>query len=391
MWVRHLSLRNFRNYVRLELDLPRGLVLLLGDNGQGKTNLLEALYLIATSRSPRTVSDREMIHWQASEPPVARVAVEVVRRADRGGAINLAIALQAKPAPAGAAPSASQAGALVEKNIRINGAARRALDLVGQLAAVLFRAQDVELADGPPALRRRYLDGMLALAEPRYLRALQRYQRVLLQRNHLLRQLRERQARSEELAFWDQELVSLGSYLIARRLAALGFLQAEARTLYARFTRSREALELAYEATVPDVSADEATLRDRFREALATARPRETELAQSLIGPHRDDLRLTIEGMDLNLYGSRGQHRSAALALRLAQARYLTRVTGETPVLLLDDALAELDAGRRAALLDLATEFEQCFLTLTAEERAEEARTRGATAYRIEAGRVTPF
>jgi DNA replication and repair protein RecF len=389
MWVQHLSLRNFRNYVRLELDLPKGLVVLFGDNGQGKTNLLEALYLLATSRSPRTVSDREMIHWQAGEPPVARVAAQVVRRSEPGRPLNLAIALQAKPAPTGATSGAPQPGALVEKHIRINGAARRALDLIGQLAAVLFRARDVELADGPPALRRRYLDGLLALAEQRYLRALQRYQRVLLQRNHLLRRLRERQARQEELTFWDHELINLGSYLIARRLSALAFLQQEARALYARFTQSREALEVAYEATVPEASTEEATVRERFREALAAARSRETELAQSLVGPHRDDLRLSIGGADLNLYGSRGQQRSATLALRFAQARYLAYVTGEAPVLLLDDALAELDVHRRSALLDLAAEFEQCFLTTTDEERAAEARARGATVYRIEAGRLT--
>jgi len=391
VYLSHLSLRHFRNYARLELDLAPGLTVLVGDNGQGKSNLLEALYLLATSRSPRAGADRELISWSlfsdgwsAEGAPVARVAAEAQRR---GGALSLALALQARAADA-------SGSVLVEKHVRINGVARRATALIGGLIAVLFRAQDVELVGGSPSVRRRYLDATLSPTDPRYLRAFQRYQRVLLQRNHLLRRLREApRAGAEELAFWDHELITQGAYLLHQRVQALTSISAHARAIHSLLTGDRERLGLLYVSSVGPIDAEDSEHMTvaRFEAALAEAAPKERAQAVSLVGPHRDDLRLTINDVDLHQYGSHGQQRTAALSLRLAEARYLAEATGETPVLLLDDALAELDAHRRGCLLALASEAEQCLLAVTDADRVADVLATGATAYRIEGGRASPL
>lgn len=378
MHFEHLSLVNFRNYVRLELDLGAGLTVVEGANGQGKSNLLEALFVLATTRSPRTLADRELVHWRAweGEQPFARLVGRVARRQ---GPVEISILVQ---------PEGEGSASGVAKRVRINGVARRALDLIGHVQIVLFGPDDLALVNGPPALRRRYLDLALAQVEARYVRALARYQRVLQQRNHLLRQLRERSAMADELRFWNDELAHAGAFIVGERHQAVDELSALARTAHYSLVGKAERLQVLYRPSLPlpGVAGEEAVRA--FLAQLAEARPRELVLGMSLVGPHRDDLAFLLDDVDVQRYGSRGQQRTVALALRLAETAFLRGRSGDEPILLLDDVLSELDAERRRRVLDAIAPAEQVLLTTAERALLGEMQLGPARHLRVGAGRV---
>jgi DNA replication and repair protein RecF len=342
MRLTHLSLHNVRNYVRLDLDLPPGVTVLLGDNAQGKTNLLEAVYYLATSRSPHAGADRELVNWLAIEQeplPYARLVGQVAR-AESDVTIEITLTQQANN------------GDRYRKQIRVNGVARRAMDLLGQLNTVLFLPEDIALVSGSPSLRRRYLDVMLCQIDPAYCRSLSRYNRIVTQRNALLRNLRERGGDPAQLAFWDTRLVEHGSYLVARRQAALVVLDELAYAVQSELTGSAEGLHLRYLPSV-EVEGQEgaSAVGLAFQAQLEALRQREIAAGMTILGPHRDEVRFTINDVDAGIYGSRGQQRTVALALKLAEVDMMRRETGEYPVVLLDDVLSELDSQRRGFLL----------------------------------------
>src|SRR5215207_6660590 len=245
MWLKRLALTNFRSYARLGLDLPPGVVVLHGANGQGKTNLLEAVYVLATTKSPRAGGDRELVSWQAlpEATAFARVAASI-GRADGEVHVDLLLRVEGDgEATNGTAPT-------ISKQIRVGGLPRRAVEYVGTVNAVLFSPEDVALVGGPPSGRRRYLDITLSQVNPRYLRALQRYNKVLMQRNHLLRQVRDRRQPAALLEAWDAELVTSGSYLVAERWRLLGALNARLPELYRALSGGRGRLEAVYRSTL---------------------------------------------------------------------------------------------------------------------------------------------
>ena len=379
VYVSHLALTNFRNYRSLEMDLPSGFILLQGDNAQGKTNFLEALYLLAVSRSPRTRREGELIAWDAPEgsPPLARLSARVRLAADE---MALEIVMMGAPllgevgrgGPDEGEKTLPPSTSGVQRRLRVNGVPRRAIDFLGVLRVALFRPEDLELVSGPPAGRRRALDILLSQTEARYPRALQRYNRILLQRSHLLRRIAEHRASLEELTPWDESLVKEGAYLLEKRYLALSHLSKLAAEAHFPLSRSQERLAVSYLGTVAQGQEADALggdrLADKFWERLAAARRREVTLGQTTVGPHRDDLELLVNGVAASVYGSRGQQRTIALAWKLAEARYLQQMTGEDPVVLLDDVLSELDAGRRRCVLELTGGYQQVFLTTTGVE-----------------------
>jgi len=339
MRLTHLSLHNFRNYVRLDLDLLPGVAVLVGDNAQGKTNLLEAIYYLATSRSPHAGADREVVNWLAVEReplPYARLVGKVARTASEA---TLEITLTQQ----------ENNGDRYRKQIRLNGVPRRAMDLLGHLNVVLFLPEDISLVSGSPGGRRRYLDVTLCQIDPAYCRHLSRYNQIVTQRNALLRDLRERDGDPAQLAFWDEQLVEHGAPLVARRRQAVAALDELAHTIHAELTDGLERLHLCYEPSLE--LQPEGSLREAFQAQVKSQRRREMAAGMTLIGPHRDELRFLIDDVDTGVYGSRGQQRTAALALKLAEVEVMHRETGEQPVLLLDDVLSELDAHRRRFLL----------------------------------------
>lgn len=370
MRIVHLSLSNFRNYIRLELDLPPHIMVLQGDNAQGKTNLLEAIYLLAVTKSPRATTDVELINWLAlkEENPVARLEVQVHRTS---GSLRVEIALQAKTALD-----------YVQKRIRINGVVRRTVDLIGLVNVVLFSSKDIDIIDGEPALRRRYLDITNSQVDYRYLRALQRYHRILHQRNHLLRLIAERRARPEELDFWDRELVETGTSLIALRQQTVAALDELARVVHGQLSGGQERLKINYQKSAPE---------EAFQEALSAVRDKELAQGMTLVGPHRDDLRFVVNEMDMNIYGSRGQNRTIALSLKLAEAQFIKARTGDSPILLLDDVLSELDSERRHHLLQAALGYQQVVITTTDIDRFEPDFLIQAAKFRVRSGRIEPL
>ena len=277
------------------------------------------------------------------------------------------------------------------KSFRVNGVGRRSFTLVGVLNAVMFRAEDLELVYGNPSVRRRYLDIMISQLDDRYLRSLQRYQKVLAQRNHLLKLVRQRSATVDELRFWDEELVSEGAYIMERRAETLMSLNGIAAPLHTDLSGADERLRLIYRPSVdlPDGAGAEAAA-ERIKAALSKERDRELAQGFTLFGPHRDDLKPVIDGMDAYAYASRGQARTIVLSMKLAEAEHLKARRGQEPVMLLDDVLSELDARRRSFVLDRITGFQQCIVTTADVEAVPPSRLAGMHRYRVHEGTIQP-
>ncbi|MFC1463540.1 MAG: DNA replication/repair protein RecF [Candidatus Brachytrichaceae bacterium NZ_4S206] len=397
MLVRHLSLTNFRLYARLELDLPRGLVIVQGDNAQGKTSLLEAIYFLATAHSPHTHADRQVIRWGAEEEgpyPYAMLRANIERS---DGLHLIEIALQRGESNR------------LRKEIRIDRVARRGIDLVGQLNVVLFLPGDVELVAGAPALRRDFLDAALSQVDADYVRALDRYTRALAQRNALLKQAQERALDPDELAIWDDQLVPAGVEIALRRRRAVAELARLAMPIHRELSNGSEYLQIIYQPNFdparpgtlaapyqvsiddsqPPAGVDRRDLQAAFRQALNERRREEIARGMTLVGPHRDEVRFIANGMDLGDFGSRGQQRTAVLALKLAQVAWMRECTHEEPVLLLDEVLAELDPHRRRCLLQRIGGAHQTIVTTTDIQRFDRDFVRHATALQVCAGVVS--
>jgi len=406
MFCEHLSLTNFRNYVRLELELPPGATLLVGANAQGKTNLLEAVYYLATTRSFRSAVDRELVNWSVAgdELQFSRlagrvqhgrdtVAVEIVMRPTRLDGPGAGAAAGGSAPGANGATAAGPGG----KRIRVNGAPKRAIDLIGQINVVAFAPQDVDLVCGSPAGRRRYLDITISQIDHRYVRTLALYQKVLLQRNSLLRLIREGRGRPDQLGYWDEELASAGAFVIRRRAEAITAMQRLAEGIHRSLTGLRERLDLRYAPNLPlragdatAETADQAEVVARFRRELKSALANELRLAQSLVGPHRDDLIFQVDGVDMNAYGSRGQQRTVALSLKLAELQLMREATGQLPILLLDDVMSELDEARRSRVLGAIEPGQQVLATATDLDQFRGSFAADATVLAVRHGTVAP-
>jgi DNA replication and repair protein RecF len=403
IYISHLSLLNFRNYERLELDLKPGMVLFQGENGQGKSNLLEAIYLLSIAKSPRASADRELVRRQSMDGEAYSRVAAVVQR--EGDPLRVQIDFRSTPTEAEEDEDAPRRAGetAVQKYFRVNGVPRRAAVMVGQLNTVMFSAEDLELVYGSPTVRRRYLDILISQVDHQYLRALQRYQRVVYQRNHLLRMVKEGHSRRDELGFWDDELVREGTFIMLQRLLTVKKLSEVAGPIHQqlsgpstgsgqapstgpdtpitigvgipmrRDSGQGETLEMVYQPNVAigDDEAGEAVAQD-FREAMEARRQRELAQGVTVSGPHRDDLQMLIDGMDVGTYASRGQARTVVLAMKLAEASYLKAHRHQEPILLLDDVLSELDAVRRAHVLNTASQYQQSFITTADVDAIEE-------------------
>jgi len=398
VYLKHLSLANFRNYARLELDLSPGITLVQGENAQGKTNLLEAIYYLATAHSPHATADRELINWLAKEEelPFARLA----------GQMQKDVALQRLEVTLLKELTSEADGYGLKKHIRINGVPKRVLDLIGQLNVVLFLPQDIDLVAGSPSGRRRYLDTTTCQFDSLYCRTLRRYDRVLTQRNHLLRQLQERRGNLDQLRFWDQKLAEDGAYLVARRREVITELEELAKAIHLELTGQDEHLSLRYEPSIrmPEkwyqipLGLDSemrsgtrysvSSLTESFLEQLREITGEEVQRGMSLIGPHRDDLRFLAADVDMRIYGSRGQQRTVVLALKLAEAKLLAKEAGEQPIMLLDEVLSELDEARRHYLMKAIKNSQQAILTTTHWNAYSPDFLAQATLLRVQEGRI---
>ena len=341
-----------------------------GGNGQGKSNLLEAIYLLAIGKSQRASADRELVRWNLDDTAYSQIAANILRDEESVKVqIDLAVLPRlgdnkSNPLEAPDENSYGLQDRAVQKHIKINGIPRRISELVGQINVVLFTANDLELVYGAPYVRRRYLDILISQVNPQYLRASQNYQKVVYQRNHLLKMIREGKSYESELEFWDNRLVTEGSYIMIQRLLTIQELSELAAPLQRQLTSGEEGFSLIYH---PSVKAREdryeETLAGTFQHRLHEERQREIAQGVTVVGPHRDDFQLIIQGMDAGMYASRGQARTTVLAMKLGEASYMKLHRKQEPVLLLDDLLSELDEARRVHVLDKISQYQQCFIT----------------------------
>jgi DNA replication and repair protein RecF len=405
MYLTQLSLANFRNYVRLSLDMPQHITVLQGANAQGKTNFLEGIYYLAAARSPYTTSDSQLINWLAQQDdlPHARIVAEVVRAApstsgDKPTRIEITLTKNGHTAA-------------IRKHVRINGVPKRVMDLLGQVNVVQFVPQDIALIDGAPALRRRHLNVTLCQVDLPYCQALQQYTRVLERRNALLRQLRERGGDRGQLDFWDQELAQHGALLIAQRQQTIIDLEEHAQPLHVDLSGGKERLRLRYipsfdprhppqdelqmalnlDLPAPiSIPQDPSRIRTVYLDTLRNLRSSEIARGRTLAGPHRDDFRFYDGQIDLHHFGSRGQQRTAVLALKLAEVAWMVQNTGQRPILLLDDVMSELDMERRRYVCEHLYHAEQAIVTTTDLETLTPELLNHATLYHVSQGRLQP-
>ncbi len=346
MHLRSLVLENFRCYERVELRFARGLNAVLGPNASGKTTILEAIYLLSTTTSPRSGSAKEMIRHGESWARVT--GVFTVRDRDLTMRMTLGD------------PSGGRSG---RKTIEVDGreiASRRRA--VGRVQSVLFWIGELEVVKGPPSERRSFLNQAIGQMSARYLDDLARYRRALRQRNELLKEIARGGRNGRALAPWTRTLVEAGAAITIDRAEYLAALGSESSALHERLGVGAEALSVNYAPSV-GVSGNEEDVTRAFHETLAQMHDREVERGSTQTGPHRDDVTLAIDDVDLRRFGSQGQQRTAALALKLAQARVARARTEDQPILLLDDCLSELDVNRCGAMLDLSHDHEQMIVT----------------------------
>jgi DNA replication and repair protein RecF len=357
--LRSLRLRNHRNYAQLDLNPGAGVNVFIGANGQGKTNLLEAVAMLALSSSPRSRRELELIGPVA---PMSRIEAEVE---SEGIKAELAITLTLE-------------GDRARRVIEVDGVRRRAFDLPGRFRVTLFWPDDLGLVKAGPELRRRFLNQMLVQVEPGYARALAGLKRVLEQRNSLLKKVAAGEEGEDVLEAWDQELVRIGGEVVAARAAAVLELEPEAARYHAEIAAG-EHLEIRYEGPPENLA-----------EAVHNSRAEDLRRGSTTVGPHRDDMRVVLGGQEARAYASQGQQRTAVVSLKLAEAALVTRRTGQRPVLLLDDVLSELDAERRASLLRQVAEGGQVIITSAEAGPFPPELMASAMVWMVSQGRIQP-
>ena len=357
MHITRIQLTDFRNYAALDLEPCAGVTVLVGDNAQGKTNALEAVYLTCTGRSHRTRQDRELVRWGA---PFAAVRVDAQRR---DGSHQVEILLPA----------------MGRRRLKIAGQeASRSGELLGHVTGVLFSPEDLRTVKDGPAERRRFVDMALSQIRPAYYYALQRYARALKQRGEALRIVAAQPAYLATLDAWDEQLAAAGAELTRHRRAYIEKLSRMAAETHRDIADDREALEIRY---LPSVSGGEDAQANL--EALFAARETDVRRMTTSVGAHRDDVQILVEGRDVRAFGSQGQQRTAALAMRLSELDVMREQLDEWPMLMLDDVMSELDPGRRRQLVGRLTGI-QTFITCTDAEDLAGAEV--GQAWRVENG-----
>jgi DNA replication and repair protein RecF len=382
MRLMRLQITGYRNIERLEIALPHRLGVFVGENAQGKSNLFEAVYMLATMRAVRAETDAQVIRREGLDDvlPAARVVGEAETAE---GPLKVEVTVTGRP---------GANGPIGTKTAKINGVSKRHSDAVGRLTAVLFTAGDLDLISGSPSGRRRYFDTTLAQVDPAYSSARSKYERVLTQRNHLLKRIREGIAQRDELQYWDEELTKHGALLFGRRGRALAMISELALKAHARLAPG-EHLALHYRPRLEPLRIDLAQVEEQeiaqaFGSALRANLDRDVAAGMTLQGPHRDDLHFSLDEFAAAGFASRAQQRTIALALRLAEAQFLRETRGDPPLLLLDDILSEMDAGRRDSVLVALGEVDQMLVTGTDWDRFPRSFLEEASLFAVEAGSV---
>ncbi|MEP6495259.1 MAG: DNA replication and repair protein RecF [bacterium] len=366
-----LAVSDYRNLARVELTPPPEGLVVIGDNGQGKTNLLEAIYYLQILRSARGARDQDLVRFGTDTFHLS-ATVETDARHEIGVGFD-------RPQR--------------RKRVRLDGVVRDKLsDALGALPSVMFSPADVELIAGAPNTRRRFLDILLALSEPGYLAALQRYRGALARRNAALREAaRSGRASAASVAVWEPPLAEHGAVLWNARRAWIASVEGRFEQL-SHDIGERARVCIRYASTLAPADHSHTISAEALAGALEEKRPLDLRRGLTHAGPHRDDLSITLDGRDLRVFGSAGQHRTAAIALRMLEAATFTERAGRAPLFLLDDPFAELDARRASRILDLLTRdgLGQTVLAVPREADIPNELT-GLERLRVVAGEITSF
>ncbi len=371
------------------MALNRGVTLVDGRNGHGKTNLLEAIYLMAIGRSSRGAPDRQMVRAEALKDFITHTQVLGDVYTLRG-AVSLQVDLSSGIGNVHPQDGMAQAQTRrIQKTFKVNGVSKRLADFVGTMKAVLFVAEDIDLLSGAPAARRRYIDILASQLMPGHVREAQDYQRALTQRNHLLKSIRERESRESELEFWDVQLSIHTARIMDARIRVVNALNAVADPIHRELSGLNQRLSLRYAPSFePGDYEDVRDISKAMLNELSAIRRREIGAGFCLIGAHRDDFSAELGGMDVGAYASRGQTRTAILGMKLGEAQLISDSAGDKPLILLDDVMSELDAERRGHVFERIKEYEQVIITTAEGDHRDLTGDYEVGRITIDAGRV---
>ncbi|WP_216697556.1 DNA replication/repair protein RecF [Anaerostipes faecalis] len=357
MYIKSLELKNYRNYENLSIDFANGTNLLYGDNAQGKTNILEAVYLGATTKSHRGSKDREIIRFKENESHI-RMHYE---KQDIMHQLDMHL-------------KRSKAKGVAIDKIPI----RKSSDLLGQIPIIFFSPEDLKIIKNGPSERRKFLDIELSQLESLYLYHLSKYNKILVQRNNLLKQINFQKSLIDTLEAWDIQLVKYGSEIVRYREAFIKHLNVIIKEIHGKLTGNKEEIRLEYDNNVN---------YDEFLTELIKKRNIDLKYSTTTVGPHRDDISFIVNDIDIRKYGSQGQQRTAALSLKLAQIQLVKEVMKDSPVLLLDDVLSELDSHRKKYLLESIKDT-QTMITCTGLDEFIDKHLPIQRMFQIRAGKI---
>src|SRR5699024_9310836 len=368
MHIQQLQLKNYRNYETMDISFNNHINVIIGENAQGKTNSLEAIYVLAFTKSYRTPREKELIQWDME---YGKIQGRVIKR---NQSFPLEIIFNVKG-----------------KKAKLNHIEQKRLsDYIGALNIVMFAPEDLMLVKGAPQGRRRFVDMELGQIQPRYIYHLGQYQKILKQRNHLLKQLYKKENPDlTMLHVLTEQLISHGAALLERRFTFLTLLREWAATIHSGISRNLEKLSIKYIPTI-DVSeeANKEKIETIYTEKFREIEKKEIDRQTTLIGPHRDDLAFFINDKNVQIYGSQGQQRTTALSVKLAEIELIYNEIGEYPVLLLDDVLSELDSYRQSHLLNTIQGKVQTFVSTTTVEGIQHETIEQASLYHVDNGAI---
>lgn len=371
MELEALYLYNFTNYAFLEYHVNSYLNFFVGNNAQGKSNLLDSIYFLSFGSSSRYPRDLDLVKWGTQG---FQIAAKVKSKSQH---FNLKITYQKG-----------------KKELFINEyKVKKLTEFIGLFNVVFFSPDDLLLVKGSPALRRKYLDSEITQVSPQYYSYLQQYQKLLTQRNNLLKEIKQSKSSVDNLSIWDEQLIKIGARILAKRLEMHRRLKPLARLAHRRLSSAQEELEINYLSSLDiDLKNPHLELKDLeayFRQGLKQGLEEDIYRGYTAVGPHRDDFELKINGVNVKTFGSQGQQRTAALSLKLAELEFMYSETGEYPVLLLDDVLSELDRHRREQLLAAVTDRIQTFITCTETDFVSPKLLEQAAVYGVKKGTLS--
>ena len=357
MYIESIELKNFRNYQDLQLDFDKGTNIFYGDNAQGKTNILESVYICGTTKSHKGSKDKEIIRFGEEESHIRMM----VKKDELSYKIDMHLRKNKA------------------KGVAINGLPiKKARELFGIVNLVFFSPEDLNIIKNGPAGRRKFIDLELSQLDKVYFNHLSNYSRIVNQRNHLLKDSAYRQDAMETLDIWDLQLVQYGNAIIARRKQFVDEMNEIVSGIHKKLTGGKEEIRLIYEPSTKNMSLEQ---------ALEMNRQRDIRMKSTSVGPHRDDVCFMVGNLDIRRFGSQGQQRTAALSLKLAEIELVKRVIGDTPVLLLDDVLSELDKHRQNYLLDSIHDI-QTLITCTGVDEFVNYRFEVNKVFHVQNGQV---